>query len=286
MQLYKIVVTDAPTTHHMGLYLGMDLGIFKKHGIEIGYIPVNSLDAAKDAVAAGKADIFFACPTFTMAAISQGAPVKVIAQAKIPCTSVLVVPQNSTISRVKDIAGKKIAGISPTCEATIAYIKAVKDLNGSFELVKLAPAPAMAALEAGVVDAAILEEPYASIMELKGYKLVLREIVDVPCRFVGANSNFLTQKTDVVRRFVAALDEANELFNSNPQEENIVAIAHKYTGAPEDAIRHGNPRIRLTTKLDIVRNDVLNGYLVSLGVMPRLLTDEELYAKEMKGITW
>lgn len=282
----KVVVADAPTTHHIALYMGIDLGIFKKHGLNVEYIAVKSLGSAKDAVAAGSADIFMACPTFTMTAISGGAPIKIIAQGKVPCTSVLVVSAASPIQKISDLNGKKVAGISPTCEAVIAFEKAVKDVGGTYELVKLAPAPAMSALEAGVVDAAILEEPFASVMELKGYKLLFREIVDVPCRMIAANVNFISQKTETAKKFVAAMEEANQLFTADSQTDQIVNIAVKYTAADAAAIKHGNPRIHLTTKRDTVRNDALVGYLVGLGAIPKALTDDEMYASQFKGITW
>lgn len=282
----RVTVVDAPTTHHINVYMGIDLGIFEKHGVKVDYVKVKSLAAARDAVSAGKGDVFLACPTFTMVSISKGAQIKVMAQGKVPCTSILVVRKGSPITRIKDLAGKKVAGISPTCEAVIAFTKAVRDVGESFDLIKLGPAQAMASLEAGVVDAAILEEPFASVMELKGYDLKFRGIVNVPCRFISGNVDFLKSKPDLAKRFIAAIKEADELYNKDPQSDTIVNIGHKYTGSPIDAIRHGNPRIHLTTQLDLTRNDALQGFLVSLGAIPRALRDNELYAEQFKGITW
>ncbi|MEI7671588.1 MAG: ABC transporter substrate-binding protein [Deltaproteobacteria bacterium] len=94
-------------------------------------------------------------------------PDPLISQVKTPCTSVLVVSKDSPIKTWKDLKGKHIAGISPTCEAVIAYEKKARENGGEYILEKLSGGPAIAALEAGKVDGAILDEPPVSIAELK-----------------------------------------------------------------------------------------------------------------------
>ncbi|HAP31981.1 MAG TPA: hypothetical protein DCQ14_02855 [Firmicutes bacterium] len=115
--LTRIVVADAPTTHHRNLYVAQEKGLFAKHGLEIEIIKLESLAAARDAVITGAADVFWSCPTIAIAAIAGGAPIRTIAQVKIPCTSVLLVPADSPIQDYGYLAGKTIAGISPSCEA-------------------------------------------------------------------------------------------------------------------------------------------------------------------------
>jgi NitT/TauT family transport system substrate-binding protein len=282
----KVIATDAPTTHHIGLYMGIDMGIFKKHGLDVEYLKQTSPADAVKAVSEGKADLLFNCPTATMLEISKGAPIKVIAQVKSPCTSILTVPANSPIKTIKDLKGKKVAGLSPTCEAVIAYVDAAKREDADFEIVKMSPKDAMAALEKGEVDACILEEPFASVMELKGNELKFREVVQVPCRFLSANVNFLKAKPDVAKRFVEALKEVNEIYEENPIADEIVEIAAKYTGASKDAIKHGMVRIHLTTDLNLVRIKALQDSLVRVGALKEPLKDEQLFAEELKGITW
>jgi len=284
--LEKVTVADAPTTHHTALYLGMDKGIFEKHGIEINYVKVKGLGSARDAVSAGGADVLFACPTFTMVAIDKGSNIKIMSQAKVPCTSICVLPKGSSIGSVSDLDGKKVAGINTTCEAVIAFSKAVKDEGGDMNIVKLGPKQAMASLEAGVVDAAILEEPFASVMELKGYDLKFRDVVDVPCRMISGNANFISDRPEVAKNFVAAIKEASEIFMADPTSEEIIDIAYKYTKSDITAIKHGNPRINLTTQLDLEKIDSLNNFLVDLGAISALIEEEKLFAKEFQGITW
>lgn len=282
----KVIVADAKTTHHLNLYVAKEKGIFEKNGLDIEIIKVDDLSAARDAVVAGKADVFWSCPTVAISAIAGGAPIKIISQVKKPCTSVLVVPQDSPIKELKDLKDKRIAGISPSCEAVISITKAAKAAGGDFTLEKLAGGPALAALEAGQVDGAILEEPQVSIAELKGYKVLFRGISDdIPCRTINAKTSFIAANPDVLKRFVQSIDEANELILADPIASDIVDIAVEYTGAPKDAIIHGNDRLLFRTLLDEKGLESLADDLIELGIT-NINPGKDLYAEEFKGITW
>jgi NitT/TauT family transport system substrate-binding protein len=282
----KLVVADAKTTHHLNLYVAQELGLFKKHGVEVQIVEAKDLGAARDLVVSGQADVFWACPTVAIAAIGNGAPLKAIAQVKTPCTSVLLVPKDSPIKSYKDLIGKRIGGISPTCEAVIAYTSKVKEAGGEFLLEKLGGGPAIAALEAGKIDGAILEEPHVSIAELKGFKVVLGEAAaSIPCRTINASNVALKDNTEALKRLVKAVEEANAIILKDPAGKQIVDIAVKYTGAPEDAIRQGNDRLKFTTTLQEKGLHALGEELVAAKNVKEN-PGSNLYAIEFKGITW
>ncbi len=282
----RLVVADAKTTHHLNLYVAQELGLFKKHGVEVQIVEAKDLAAARDLVVSGQADVFWACPTVAIAAVGNGAPLKAIAQVKTPCTSVLVVPKDSPIKNYQDLIGKHIGGISPTCEAVIAYTSKVREAGGEFLLEKLAGGPAIAALEAGKIDGAILEEPHVSIAELKGFKVVLPEAAAaIPCRTINASSTALKDNTDALKRLVKAVEEANAIILKDPAGKQVVEIAQKYTGAPEDAIRKGNHRLKFTTLLQEKGLNALGEELVAQKNVKEN-PGQKLYAEEFKGITW
>jgi len=249
-------------------------------------VAVDDNAASRDLVVSGGADVFWSCPTVAIAAIANGAPIKMISQVKKPCTSVLVVQQSSTISKLSDLNDKNIAGISPTCEAVISLRVAAQANGAKFNLQKLAGGPAIAALEGGSVDGAILEEPHVSIAELKGYKVLFPDVsASIPCRTINASNKFLASNADALKEFIKAVDEANHIILANPKADSIVNIAVKYTGAPADAIAHGNDRLKFQTALAVEG-------LIALG--DELLKENnikenpgtKLFATEFKGITW
>ncbi len=285
-EITRIVVADAPTTHHLNLYVAQEKGLFKKHGLEVEIISVESLAAARDAVVTGIADVFWSCPTVAMAAIAGGAPIRTIAQVKIPCTSVLLVPADSPIQNYEDLAGKTLAGITPACEAVIALRIAAREAGVEFNLVTLAGGPAIAALKAGRIDGAILEEPHASIAELAGFRVMFREAAEaIPCRTINARTAFITDNADALRRMIKAVDEANAIINADPIAEDIVEIAHVRTGAPKEAIIHGNHRLGFTIHLDEEGLCKLGDELVEMGHIEEC-PSAFMFAPEFRGITW
>jgi NitT/TauT family transport system substrate-binding protein len=285
-ELTKIVVADAKTTHHLNLYLGKELGLFAKRGLDVSIVGVKDLAAARDLVVSGQADVFWACPTVAIAAIGNGAPIKIISQVKKPCTSVLVVSQDSPIKTYQDLKGKHIAGISPTCEAVISLTKKAREAGGVFNLEKLPGGPAIAALEAGKVDGAILEEPQASIAELKGYKVLFREASEnIPCRTINVRTSFLKDHAAALKQFIEVVNEANAIILKDPAGDLIVDIAAKYTGAPKDAIRFGNHRLRFRIRLDEAGLSDLADELVAQNNI-RENPGKNLFAEEFRGITW
>lgn len=282
----KIIVADAKTTHHLNLYVAKELGLFKKHNLDVEIIPVNDNAGARDLVVSGQADVFWSCPTVAIAAIANGAPIKIISQVKKPCTSVLVVPKDSKIRTFADLNGKNIAGISPTCEAVISITVKARDAGAEFNLQKLAGGPALAALEAGKVDGAILEEPQVSIAELKGFKVLFRDASsNIPCRTINARNAFLASNAEELKHFIHAVAEANAIILADPVADRIVDISARYTGAPADAIRFGNDRLKFRIAIDKPGLSGLADELIKLGNI-RENPGDKLYAPEFRGITW
>jgi len=282
----KIIVADAKTTHHLNLYVAKEKGLLAKHGIEVEIIDVKDLGAARDLVISGRADVYWACPTAVIAAIANGAPIRIISQVKAPCTSVLVVADDSPIHDIADLKGRRIAGISPTCEAIITYSRAAKAANAEFSLQLLAGGPSIAALEAKAVEAAILEEPQASIAELRGYRFVRPDLAAaIPCRTINARTGFLQNNSEALKALISAVEEANALILADPTAAEIVEIAHRYTGAPKDAIIHGNHRLLFQTTIEEQGLSLLADALVEQGDI-RENPGVKLYANEFKGITW
>lgn len=283
---FKIVVADAKTTHHLNLYVAQDLGLFEAQGLEVEIIESADLAAARDLVVAGEADVFWSCPTVAIAAFANGAPITTIAQVKKPCTSVLVVPEDSPIAAIEDLDGKRIAGISPTCEAVISYTRAAQAAGVEFQLEKLAGGEAITALEGGAVDGAILEEPHVSIAELKSFKVLFPEISEsIPCRTINARTSVVDSNPDEYKRFIEAIDEANQIILADPTSDEVVAIAVKYTGAPEEAIVYGNDRLKFGIQLDTAGLTSLGDDLVALDNIKENPGDTQ-FSPVFQGITW
>ena len=304
-QSKRITVADANSTHHLNLYVAYEKGLFSKRGLDV---VIEQTSAGVAAVVGGDADIVFNCPTGVITPIAKGNNITIISQVKIPCTSVLVVPVNAPIRNPPDVRNLQIAGLSTTCCAVIAIRDALKNqYNTEFELVTLAPGAALAALEAGSVRGAILEEPFVAeallIKDAQGrakYKTIFDGTSDAngdgrvdanlagvnpPCRTINANTAFVAGRLGDVKLFIEAIDEANKIILAGPSAPDIVAIAQKYVTVSEQAIINSNPKLGFQIKLD---TEGLKGYadaLLKQGTIDKNPGDD-LFAPQLKGITW
>jgi NitT/TauT family transport system substrate-binding protein len=300
-----IRVADANSTHHLNLYVAQEKGIFAKHGVKV---EIEQTSSGVAAVVGGEADIVFNCPTGVITPIAKGQNITIISQVKIPCTSVLVVPVNSPYKTPADLKGKQIAGLSTTCCAVIVIRDALRNqYNTEFELVTLASGAAIAALDAGKVSGAILEEPFVALALLAKdsagkpkYKTIFDGHSDAngdgkidanlagenpPCRTINANKDFIAARLGDAKAFIAAIEEADKLILANPTAPDIIDIAAKYVTVERQAIIDSNPKLGFTIHLATAQ---LKGYadaLVRQGTIDKNPGDA-LFAPEFKGITW
>jgi NitT/TauT family transport system substrate-binding protein len=301
----KVIVADANSTHHLNLYVAYEKGLFAQRGLEV---EIQQTSSGVAAVVGGEADIVFNCPTGVITPIARGQNISIIAQVKIPCTSVLVVPANAPYRTPADLRGQQIAGLSTTCCAVLLIRDALRNqYNTDFELVTLAPGAAIAALDAGQVKGAILEEPFVALALLAKdaqgqprYKTLFNGESDddgdgridpnlagenPPCRTINANTDFLATRLGDARAFIDAITEADQIILANPTASDIVDIAAKYVSVDRQAIINSNPKLGFTTQL---ATEQLKGYaeaLVRQGTIDQNPGDA-LFAPEFKGITW
>ncbi|MDR0556596.1 MAG: ABC transporter substrate-binding protein [Treponema sp.] len=301
----KVIVADANSTHHLNLYVAYEKGFFAKRGLEV---EIQQTSSGVAAVVGGEANIVFNCPTGVITPIAKGQNISIIAQVKIPCTSVLVVPADAPYRTPADLSGQQIAGLSTTCCAVILIRDALRSqYNTDFELVTLAPGAAIAALDAGQVKGAILEEPFVALALLARdaagkpkYKTLFNGASDAdgdgnidpnlagenpPCRTINANKDFLATRLGDAKAFIEAIAEADKLILENPVASDIVDIAAKYVSVDRQAIINSNPKLGFTTQL---ATEQLKGYadaLVRQGTIEKNPGDA-LFAPEFKGITW
>jgi NitT/TauT family transport system substrate-binding protein len=284
--LPRIIIADAKAIDHLNLYVAKELGLFKKHGIDVTIVEARDQSSARELVVSGQADLFWSCPSVAIATIASGAPIRIVAQVKTPCSSRLFLPKGSVVKTVADLKGKRVAGISPTCEGVLAYQRQVRQTGGRFIVEVSGGARAVADLAAGSIAGAILEEPHASIAEAKGFpSLPQAGAAAMPCRTINARTGILRDNPDAVKRLVAALVEANALIRKDPANARILTIAENYTATARPVLQRAMKRFRFTEQVDEKGLATLTSELLAAQAI-RENPQERLFAQELKGITW
>jgi NitT/TauT family transport system substrate-binding protein len=172
-----IAVGGAGCLCYLPTMLAQQLGEYKKAGLDIELINFKGGSQALTAVLGGSADVvsgyFDHC--VNLAAKNQALEAFVVYD-RYPGFALVVAPkQTAAISSVKDLAGKKV-GVSAPGSSTDFFLKYILKKNGvdpnSVGVIGIGlEATAIAAMEQGTVDAAIMLDPAITLLQGKNKDL-------------------------------------------------------------------------------------------------------------------
>ncbi|MGY1621875.1 ABC transporter substrate-binding protein [Geodermatophilus sp. SYSU D00965] len=211
------------------VYLGQEQGFFEEQGIELDLSAGQGGAAIVPGVASGSIDIGFGNNLSLVVAASSGLPVQVIGSA-VDSTGdpeadpFTIVTADPAITRPADLAGKRVATntINAIGDSVVsASVRADGGDPSSIQFVEL-PFPNMAAaLQAGDVDAAWLVEPFVTLAEQQGVRVLttpLNDFTDVQIEVSTyfTSAQFASENADVVERFTTAMNESLTYAQENP----------------------------------------------------------------------
>lgn len=219
----EVTIGYLPSDHDAALFVADAQGKFAENGINTKLVQFNNGGDLMTAMASGDVDVGYVGITPVLSSIAKGVPVKVISAAQTEGSGI-VVAKDSGISSVQDLAGKKIA--TPG-EASIQHMLLTYYLeqNGmSTKDLKLSSmkVPSMNdALKTGKIDGMITFEPYVSIAEKNGAKL-LTDSADIipnhPCCVVVASDKFIQDNPNETEKILEIHENATDFINANSDE--------------------------------------------------------------------
>ena len=206
--------------HDAALFVADAQGQFKDKGINTELVPFNNGGDLMTAMASGDVDVGYAGITPVMASISQGVPAKVISGVQIE-GSAIVVTNDSGIESAQDLAGKTIGtpGDASIQHMLLLYYLDQNGLSEDDLNISAMKVPSMVdAINTGNLDGMITFEPYASLAESQGHKVLVGSdeiIPEHPCCVVVASQAFLDEHPDVAKNISEIHANATEFINEN-----------------------------------------------------------------------
>ncbi|MDR0233294.1 MAG: aliphatic sulfonate ABC transporter substrate-binding protein [Zoogloeaceae bacterium] len=234
-------------THAQALVMKGE-GILEKKlgGIKIEWRHFNAGPAEIDALFSGEIDIGYIGPVPAISGyVKSGGGLRIIAAASNG-GSALVVRKGSGINTVADLRGKTIAipqfgntqhlsllsllHVNNLSLLNILHVDNLRHLanNDMVKVVQASNADIVKLMDKGRIDAALVPEPWGSIMELEYGADVLLDYDKVDARGIPSTAvvivarDFLDKHRGVVEKFMEAHREATLYINENPSAREIV----------------------------------------------------------------
>ncbi len=229
-QAQKTLVRYATSAGNLPIAFGIKKGYFAEQGIEVKVVTITGGVEAVTAAAAGEADMGGMGSPVIVGAVA-GVPITIIASPPAAGQHFILVskPQYKSFAELK---GKAVSPGAPgqgTIQAFNVIAKAKGFKPSDFQYVNAGTsANALAALQAGKVEAVITSELVGVKAELEGFGKVLERAADYfghyQHSFIFATKTFIQEKPDAVRGFLAAYRKTVEYLKAHPDEAITFAV--------------------------------------------------------------
>jgi NitT/TauT family transport system substrate-binding protein len=211
-------------------YVGVDSGLFKKHGLEIEELPIrDTFSAGVQSLIGVELLIGFGNPLAVLQPVANGTDITVIGSHVSFDQYGMGV--GSEIISLKDLRGKKVGvsalGGRSDLVARVMLRRAGLDPTKDVEMVAagLAPARAMA-LSKNLVQGAPLSQDVATQAQKLGIKVLEMKSVPVVTDLLITTRSYIKREEETVRRFMRGYAAAIQYFVSKRSES--LAILKKY----------------------------------------------------------
>jgi NitT/TauT family transport system substrate-binding protein len=211
-------------------YIGVDSGLFKKHGLVIEELPIrDTLSAGVQSLIGVDLLIGFGNPLALLQPVAAGADVTVVgAHVSFDQYGMGVA---TGLSSIKELKGKRVGvsalGARSDLIARVILRRAGLDPAKDVELVAAGLAPARAlALSKNLVQGVPLNQQVAAEAQKLGIKILELKTVPVVTDLLMTTRSYIKREEETVRRFMKGYADAIHHFVS--RRDDSVAILKKY----------------------------------------------------------
>lgn len=202
-------------------------GFFSNHGVKVEFIPVASAPERDQLIQAGQADATVNELLSDMFFNKDGIKMEVVRFAhKASATSAHFFILSSKASGIMDVKNLKGVEIGISQGTIIEYVmdKLLQANGFTSDDIKTVSVPKMpdrmALLASGELKAAVLPDPLAGLAVQQGAVIVFddKNYPDYGASVISFTKDFIDHNPETVKGFLAAIEEATTLLNSNPAQ--------------------------------------------------------------------
>jgi ABC-type nitrate/sulfonate/bicarbonate transport system substrate-binding protein len=270
------------------LDVGMQMGFFKKNGLDIQEIAFAGDAKLQQAMAADSIDLALGSGP-GMAFIAKGSPVKAIAAMAGPPLLLAIVVRSDGPKTVAGLKGKKI-GVSTAGSLTYWLVSETSRRQGwgphGINIIPMGPMPGqIAAMKRGDLDGSIMDIGNAFDLEKKGEGRILvrfNDIKDFIIHVIFATDKDIKAKPDDLRKFLKGWFETIAYMRTHKAESVKIAAAvmHKDMAISERVYDELMPMFSDDGKFSQKALDVLAKSWVELGTLKKEPDVKTLYTEQ------
>ncbi len=218
-----VTIGYLPSDHDAALFVADAKDMYDAKGIETKLVQFNNGGDLMTAMASGDVDVGYVGITPVLSSIEKGVPVKVISAAQSEGSGI-VVSADSDIYSASDLKGKSIAtpGDASIQQMLLNYYLNENDMSLDDLKVSAMKIPSMNdALKTGKLDAIITFQPYVTIAENDGNRVLVdsAEILpNHPCCVVVASDDFISAHPNETKEIVEIHENATKYINNNTDD--------------------------------------------------------------------
>lgn len=278
-----VTIGYLPSDHDAALFVADAQGKYAENGINTKLVQFNNGGDLMTAMASGDVDVGYVGITPVLSSIEKGVPIKVISAAQTEGSGI-VVAKDSNINSVSDLAGKKIAtpGEASIQHMLLTYYLEQNGMSINDVKVSAMKVPSMNdALKTNKIDGMITFEPYVSIAEKNGAK-VLADSADIlpnhPCCVVVASDKFIKDHPNETNTILEIHKNATDFINNNTDEAATLLPSDIVSDVEvEKSAIAGFPFISgLNESFKDDVNDFMN-LEVELGVLKKPISEDKIF---------
>ncbi|HEY7363045.1 MAG TPA: ABC transporter substrate-binding protein [Methylomirabilota bacterium] len=246
--------------NHVPSFVGVEKGIFLKHGIDMKLKVLNTGQEMSKALQAGEVQVIGSAYSNFPVAVERGMAARGVVGLMGDRTSrysdspISIWTRKATgITKVEDLAGRKLG--TPVGGTADEYLGVVLKKKGiareKISVLNVPPGNLVSALQGGGVDAVACWEPFGSLVQARVPDAVLVSRGGGNIGYyinMAVRNEVIDQKPDLVERYVIAMAEASQYTRQHLDEAAEIAtrwVAGLDAAVAKQAIRHMvfDPRI-------------------------------------------